>query len=148
MTEEVQELQLKAAEAKRELVRLENEEKLARRKWDQVQQDLNKARETLNRAEFVMHSTPGASPEIPVPSYEEMLRMVAEQSPDLSHQERIAMVGLLRSGFAGSNIGANFNKSHGQPYATGDVEDVSAHSHNIPSAAEIYGPIGQKKNYG
>jgi hypothetical protein len=146
MMNKVQDLQAKASEARRELVRLEGEERKSRMHWEQVQRDLTKMRETLSRAEYVRDANGGA-PEIPLPSYNEMLRLVEKQCPDKTHQERVAMVAQLRSGFAGSNIGAGFQKAHGHVSGP-EVVDMSENSYSIPSPTERFGPIGQTKNYG
>jgi hypothetical protein len=142
----VEDLQAKASEAKRLVVQLEGEERLARMHFTEVEQKLNEAREASNRADYVRDAN-GASPEVPLPSHAEMMRLVEKQCPDKTHQERLAMVAQLRSGFAGATLGAGFQKAHGHVSGP-EVTDVADHSYNIPTATEIYGPIGQTKNYG
>jgi hypothetical protein len=148
MTEEVQDLQRKAQEAKALVVSAEAIQRKTKMAWEQAQADLNKARERANHAESEMHSTPGASPDIPVPSYDDLLRQVTIQCPDKSHQERIAMIAQMRHAFAMDGVGANFQRSHAGHVTGGEVQNVGEHNYNVPTATEVYGPIGEKKSYG
>jgi hypothetical protein len=137
-----QEAQKRASEAQRAVGKLEHEERTLKLAWEDTRVKLNKARSEAEAANARMHSIPGGSPQVPVPTYDEMLVVAQAQQPDLTADQVRRLVGRYRMGMQLDRVGVNWEKSHGGVDITGDeVQDVNEHAHVIPSASELYGPM-------